>query len=130
MSDIAVDTSAIVEELIEGPQAAAVRDALGAAGMVFATSVARVEVAMVMMGRFGWDRATFDRAWQALGVEEVAVDTPLAALAIDAFEMWGKGRATAGLNFGDCFSHALAIARGVPLLFVGDDFAQTGLDRA
>ncbi|MGZ5904334.1 MAG: type II toxin-antitoxin system VapC family toxin [Reyranella sp.] len=130
MSDIAVDTSAIVEELIEGPQAAAVRDALGAADVVFATSIARVEAAMVMMGRFGWDRATFDRAWQALGVEEVAVDTPLAALAIDAFEMWGRGRAAAGLNFGDCFSHALAVARGVPLLFVGDDFAQTGLDRA
>ncbi|MGZ3342203.1 MAG: type II toxin-antitoxin system VapC family toxin [Reyranella sp.] len=130
MSDIAVDTSAIVEELIEGPQAAAVRDALGAADVVFATSIARVEAAMVMMGRFGWDRATFDRAWQALGVEEVTVDTPLAALALDAFEMWGRGRAAAGLNFGDCFSHALAVARGVPLLFVGDDFAQTGLDRA
>ena len=82
------------------------------------------------MGRFGWDRGVFDRAWQALGLEEIAIDSSLATLAIDAFEMWGKGRAKAGLNFGDCFSHALAVERGVPLLFVGDDFAQTGLDQA
>jgi ribonuclease VapC len=130
MSDIAVDTSAIVEKLIEGPHAAAVRDALVTAGRVFVTSAARVETALVMMGRFGWDRATFDRAWQALGLEEVAVDSSLATLAIDAFEVWGKGRAKAGLNFGDCFSHALVMARNVPLLFVGGDFDQTGLPKA
>jgi ribonuclease VapC len=130
MSDIAVDTSAIVEKLIEGPNADAVGDALTAASRVFVTSAARVETALVMMGRFGWDRGVFDRAWQALGLEEIAVDSSLATLAIDAFEMWGKGRAKAGLNFGDCFSHALAVARGVPLLFVGDDFVRTGLDQA
>jgi ribonuclease VapC len=130
MSDIAIDTSAIVEVLVEGPRAVAIRETLGAADIVFVTSVARVEVALVMMGRFGWDRATFDRAWQGLGVEEVAVDSSIGALAIDANELWGKGRAKAGLNFGDCFSYALAIARNVPLLFVGEDFAQTDIGRA
>jgi len=29
------------------------------------------------------------------------------------------------LNFGDCFGYALARARREPLLFKGDDFAQT-----
>ena len=130
MSDIAIDTSAIVEKLIEGPHADAVAATLATAGRVFASSAARVETALVMMGRFGWDRATFDRAWQALGLEEVAVDSSLAALAIDAFEAWGKGRASAALNFGDCFSHALAMARGAPLLFVGNDFSQTGVPKA
>jgi ribonuclease VapC len=130
MSNIAIDTSAIVEVMIEGPQAAAVREALGAASLVFATPVARVEAALVMMGRFGWDRMTFDRAWHALGAQEVAVESSLGALAIDAFELWGKGRAEAGLNFGDCFSHALAVARNVPLLYVGDDFSRTDLQKA
>jgi ribonuclease VapC len=130
MSDIAMDTSAIVEKLIEGPRADAVRDALGAAGTVFVTSIARVEAAMVMMGRFGWDRVAFDRAWQALGAEEVAVDSSLGTLAIDAYEFWGKGRGKAGLNFGDCFSYALANARDVPLLYVGDDFSLTDLQSA
>lgn len=103
---------------------------MGAAGMVFVTPVARVEAAMVMMGRFDWDRATFDRAWQALGTKEVAIDSSIGVLAIDAYELWGRGRAKARPNFGDCFSYALAIARNVPLLYVGDDFAQTDLERA
>lgn len=130
MSDLAVDTSAIVEWMIEGPQAAVVREVLGAAGSVFVTSVARVETALVMMGRFGWDRSAFDRAWNALGVQEVAVDSSICSLAIDAYESWGKGRAKASLNFGDCFSYALANTRNLPLLYVGDDFTRTDLQKA
>lgn len=33
--------------------------------------------------------------------------------------------AAKGLNFGDCFSYALARLRSAPLLFKGDDFSQT-----
>src|SRR4051812_15167080 len=106
MSDIAVDTSAIVEMMIEGPEAKAVLDAMNAANLAFVTSVARVEAAFVMMGRFGWKRAQFDQAWGKLGVREISVGPAEATGAINAFEAWGKGRATAGLNFGDCFSHA------------------------
>ena len=130
MSDIAIDTSAIVEVLTRGPKTAAVRQAMDAAETVFVTSVARVESAFVLIGRFGWTRAEFNRAWSALGLSEDAVDPILADMAIDAFETWGKGRAKAGLNFGDCFSFALAAARSVPLLFVGDDFGQTAVARA
>ena len=129
MTDIVADTSAIVEVMIDGPRAKSVREALNGATLVFASPVARVETALVVMGRFGWDRATFDRNWQALGLDEIAVDASIASLAIDAFEAWGKGRSAAGLNFGDCFSYALATARSVPLLFVGDDFASTDIAR-
>ena len=38
---------------------------------------------------------------------------------------FGKGRHRARLNYGDTFSYALASRLGVPLLFVGDDFALT-----
>jgi ribonuclease VapC len=130
MSDIAIDTSAIVEMMIEGPEAKAVLDTMNAANLVLVTSVTRVEAAFVMMGRFGWKRAQFDQAWDKLGVQEIPVGPAAATLAINAFEAWGKGRGTAGLNFGDCFSHALATGRNVPLLFVGDDFARTDIDRA
>ena len=51
-------------------------------------------------------------------------------LAIDAFQNWGKGRTKAGLNFGDCFSYALAMSQSVPLLFIGRDFSQTDIERA
>jgi ribonuclease VapC len=33
----------------------------------------------------------------------------------------------AALNFGDCFAYALAKETGEPILFKGDDFAQTDL---
>jgi ribonuclease VapC len=49
-------------------------------------------------------------------------------LAIDsraAFIRFGKGRHPASLNFGDCVSYALARARGLPLLYKGEDFAKT-----
>ena len=36
----------------------------------------------------------------------------------------------AALNFGDCFAYALAKATSEPLLFKGDDFAQTDLASA
>jgi ribonuclease VapC len=130
VSDIAIDTSAIVEILLAGPQSSTVRQALNDATVIFATSAARVEAAFVMMGRFGWDRATFDENWEALGLEEVPVDSTIASSAIDAFAAWGKGRGTAGLNFGDCFSYALASERNLPLLFVGGDFSRTDIARA
>jgi ribonuclease VapC len=34
------------------------------------------------------------------------------------------------LNFGDCFSYALAKATGAPLLFKGDDFSRTDIEAA
>jgi len=48
-------------------------------------------------------------------------------LAIRAWQEYGKGQHPAGLNFGDCFSYALAKATGEPLLFKGVDFAQTDI---
>lgn len=42
-----------------------------------------------------------------------------------AYRRFGKGRHPVRLNFGDCFSYALAMALGEPLLFVGDDFGKT-----
>jgi ribonuclease VapC len=43
-----------------------------------------------------------------------------------AFVAFGKGSGhPASLNFGDLFSYALAKVRGLPLLYKGDDFAQT-----
>ena len=48
----------------------------------------------------------------------------------DAYRLWGKGRHSAGLNFGDCFSYAAAKALDCPLLYVGEDFARTDLEAA
>ncbi|MFM9089014.1 MAG: type II toxin-antitoxin system VapC family toxin [Cyanobium sp.] len=50
----------------------------------------------------------------------MAWDGELADQAADAFARFGKGRHASGLNFGDCFSYALAERLKVPLLFVGN----------
>ncbi len=60
-------------------------------------------------------------------IEVVPFDQTGADLAREAFERFGKGRHPAGLNFGDCFSYALAKQRGEPLLCKGADFPQTDL---
>ena len=61
-------------------------------------------------------------------IEPVTVDH--GELARHAFLDFGKGHHKAGLNFGDCFSYALAKAAGEPLLFKGTHFAQTDIKAA
>jgi len=51
----------------------------------------------------------------------------LADTAAEGFRRFGKGRHPAGLNFGDCFSYALAIREQVPLLFTDNDFSRTDI---
>ena len=46
-----------------------------------------------------------------------------------AWRRYGKGHHPAALNYGDCFSYALAMTRGEPLLFKGEDFAKTDVNR-
>ncbi len=58
----------------------------------------------------------------------VAVDLEHARVAVAAWRRFGKGRHPAGLDFGDCFSYAVARLAGCPLLFKGDDFAQTDIE--
>jgi ribonuclease VapC len=57
-------------------------------------------------------------------------DEAQAVLAADAFRRYGKGRHKAGLNFGDCFSYALAKSLSEPLLYKGGDFARTDVATA
>lgn len=70
--------------------------------------------------------AFFRRA--GIAVEPVTIEQ--GELARQAFLDFGKGRHKAGLNFGDCFSYALAKATGEPLLFKGADFSQTDIKAA
>jgi len=68
----------------------------------------------------------FDTFINALDVSIVSVDQEQAELARHAYREFGKGSGhPARLNFGDCFSYALARCTGRPLLFKGNDFSQT-----
>lgn len=62
------------------------------------------------------------------GVEIEPIGADLYLTALQAHELYGKGSGhPARLNMGDCFSYAMAKRAGVPLLYKGEDFAQTDL---
>lgn len=68
-------------------------------------------------------------AWKhsARNAPPCPITTRHAEIAIDAFRRFGKGRHRAGLNIGDCFSYALAMAPGQTLLFKGNNFSHTDI---
>jgi ribonuclease VapC len=88
----------------------------------------RAEFLLVANTRLRGDGAAMARdLLERLEIVTLPVDESLADLAVQAHRKFGKGRHPAGLNFGDCFSYALARRIDVPLLFKGDDFSQTDL---
>ena len=73
-------------------------------------------------------RGIVSRFAQFVGAINISITPEIGELAISAMARYGKGRGHPDqLNFGDCFSYACAKAAGVPLLYVGSDFAPTDL---
>ncbi len=67
-----------------------------------------------------------DALIEKAGIQIVSLTEAQARVARSAYQRFGKGSGhPAKLNFGDCFPYALAMELGHPLLFKGDDFAQT-----
>ena len=78
-----------------------------------------------------WPGMTSMCSWSEPGWSWCRPVTPdLARAARRAWRRFGKGNHPAGLNFGDCFSYALAEAVREPLLFKGEDFARTDIEAA
>lgn len=127
---IAVDSSALVAIVLGEPELERFADIVTREpGVVCAANV--VETAMVLESRQGPDAVQELRSvLRDADIVTQAVDDELAWAAHAAWRRFGKGRHPAGLNFGDCFSYALAKQLGVPLLFKGSDFAQTDVEIA
>jgi ribonuclease VapC len=64
---------------------------------------------------------------RAAKIRIVAITEQHGDLALGAMQRFGKGRAPAAPNMGDCFGYAVAKAANVPILFVGEDFSRTDL---
>ncbi len=121
-----IDTSALIGILTREPTAGRLVAAVEADATRLVSAATVVEAALVLLGRFGEaGEPQLDRLLRGIGAEVVPVGEEQAYLARDAALRFGRGRHPAGLNFGDCFSYALSVARDEPLLFVGDDFSQT-----
>jgi ribonuclease VapC len=126
-----IDTSAIVAIALNEPEAAAFEARIADAPQRFISAATVLETAIVIETRLGEAGGGELDLWlHKAGVEIVAVDGELADQARRAWRRFGKGRHPAGLNFGDCFSYALAALRQEPLLFKGDDFSKTDIQAA
>lgn len=127
-ASLIVDSSALIAIILNEPE----QDAFIAEIMMdeapAMSTASYVECALRLDGQLasGQD-ARLDAAIARLGIDLVPVTEQHARLARRAFEMFGKGRHPAGLNFGDCLSYALAKATGQPLLYKGLDFIKTDL---
>ncbi len=124
---IAVDTSALLAIFRSEPDAPLFNDKIDAASRAYISVASLIEASLVTLGQRGSGAiAELDLLVQNLGLIPHAVDVDHLVYARLAFERFGKGRGTmAQLNFGDCFSYALAKSLGLPLLFKGGDFAET-----
>ena len=126
-----IDTSAMVAILYRESEAVAFTQRIHDADSCRISVASWLELAMVVESQLGPDgmrqaEAFFRRA--GITIEPVSIEH--GELARQAFLDFGKGRHKAGLNYGDCFSYALAKATGEPLLFKGNDFALTDIEAA
>lgn len=123
-----IDSSALLAILGNEPERRQFNEAIETAETRVMSAATFVEVSIVIESRFGAEGLRdLDLLIERGGIEIVAVDGEQAHVARRAFSRFGKGRHRAGLNYGDCFSYALASVLGEPLLYKGEDFVHTDM---
>lgn len=126
-----IDTSAIVAIAQNEPEAPVFERLIADDPIRLISAATMLETAMVLETRFGEPGGAELDLWLAkANVEIVAVGAEHADQARRAWRRYGKGRHPAGLNYGDCFSYALAKLTSESLLFKGNDFSQTYIPAA
>lgn len=125
-----IDTSAIVAIALNEADAAEIERLIADDPVRLVSAATVLETTMVIETRLGDAGGRELDLWLLqIGAEIVPVDAGQTDTARRAWRRYGRGRHAAALNYGDCFSYALAMTRGEPLLFKGEDFAKTDVSR-
>jgi len=125
-----IDTSAVLALLFNEPEADEIELAIGEDPVRLMSAASGLEAAILVEARLGAAGGReFDLLLHKARIEIVAVTSEQMEAGRAAWRRFGRGRHDANLNFGDCFSYALAAVAGEPLLFKGDDFAKTDVAR-
>lgn len=123
-----VDTSALLAIFLAEPERRLFLDLIIAAEVKLISAATMLETGIVLEARRGETAGSeFDLFVLRAGLQIIPVDAEQIEAARSAWRKYGKGRHPAGLNFGDCFSYALAKCSGEPLLAKGSDFALTDI---
>ena len=125
---LVVDTSAIIACCLGEPGYEKLESMLTSGAHLLMSAPTRLELGIVAM-----QRNIEARVVQALQTYQVQIEAFTEAhslVALKACARYGKGRHPAALNFGDCCAYALAKSLNLPLLYKGNDFAQTDVASA
>lgn len=124
-----LDSSAVVAVLREEPGHDVLLDRIAADARPGIGAPTLVETAIILTAGLGAAaRTALARFVQEADVAVLPFEAEHWLVALDAFERFGKGRHSAGLNFGDCLTYATARLAQEPLLALGDDFTRTDLE--
>jgi ribonuclease VapC len=123
-----IDTSAFAAIFFAEPERQIFLNAITAAESRLLSAASLLEIGIVLEARQG-DAAgrEFDLFVVRANLQIVSIDAEQAEFARSAWRRYGKGRHPAALNYGDCFSYALAKSSGEPLLAKGAEFALTDI---
>ncbi len=126
-----VDSSAVVAVLKREPRQEEMANKLEDAEIVAIGAPTLFETAIVTIGALGErGRGLIAQFLEGFEVEVIPFGRSHWQVATEAFLQYGKGRHPAALNYGDCMTYATARIAETPLLFIGDDFAQTDIEAA
>jgi ribonuclease VapC len=124
-----IDTSALVAIFLAEPERKLLLDLLLQAETRMISAATVLETGIVLEARRGESAGReFDLFLIRANLQIVPVDSEQTEIARSAWRKYGKGRHPAALNFGDCFSYALAKFAEEPLLAKGTDFAATDIE--
>jgi len=128
--NIVVDTSALIAILRAEADAPDLLEIIGAADEVMISAATLLEASIVTAGK-GDETLRLKRLVEQTELVVVPFSAEESLVGEEAYRRFGRGSGhPAKLNFGDCFAYALAKARGLPLLFKGNDFIHTDLKLA
>jgi len=127
---VVIDSSAIIAILFDEPEARAFLSDMAMADVCRLSAASLVEVGIVLRREAAPRRR--EALAEMLGLFSIRVEPVTEAqayAAVEAYDRFGKGTGhAAGLNYGDCFSYALAKQMDEPLLFKGHDFTHTDVE--
>lgn len=124
-----IDSSALIAILCDEPERYDFNRKIEADSRRLISTASVLETSIVLENRYGEEAyRELDFFLLKAAIESRPFDTEQLEIARRAYRQYGKGRHPAGLNYGDCFSYALAKQTGEPLLFKGNDFSQTDIE--
>ena len=124
-----IDTSAVLAIFLGEPERQRFLDLILQSGKRLISAASVLETGIVLESKRGESAGReFDLFVLRTNLDVVPVDSEQVEIARSVWRTFGKGRHPAALNFGDCFTYALAKWSGEPVLAKGRDFTLTDIE--